>query len=494
MVTHVVGAFTLALAVNGLKSRAVSYFARTSLFFPFVISWAAVALLWRYVLSPSFGLLSYYAGKLGFTPPDWFNDPQWTLPAIIGIDWWHTIGFTFVIMLAGLQAVPQELVEAARTDGAGWWRILWNVTIPMMSPTIFFVTVITFLGAFQIFDPMQIITPGGGPDKSTLTIVMYLYQRGLPALHRRLRRRRVAVDVRDHDGRDPAAVRRVPAVGAPELMTTTIGRRWPRWLLGLGLTVLGVLMLAPLVWMIAESLTDEKSPLRLPPNWIPKPFTLDNYRGISGLIPFGRMALNSLIVATIATAGSLLVSVLAAYALSRLRFPGRELIFIVLLSALMIPGQMTIIPVFVLMRNLHLINTLPSLWIPALINVFAIFFFRQYFNTIPRELDEAARIDGANNMWILFRVILPLSGPAIAAVAILTFEASWNSYFVPLIFISSEDKMTLPLGLVTLNAGQGGSSVIVFAAITAVVVPVLIVFLAFQRLFVASIASVGIRG
>jgi multiple sugar transport system permease protein len=277
-------------------------------------------------------------------------------------------------------------------------------------------------------------------------------------------------------------------------MTTAIGRRWPRWLLGLGLTVLGVLMLAPLVWMIAESLTDEKYALRLPPNWIPKPFTLDNYRGISGLIPFGRMALNSLIVATIATAGSLLVSVLAAYALSRLRFPGRELIFIVLLSALMIPGQMTIIPVFVLMRNLHLINTLPSLWIPALINVFAIFFFRQYFNTIPRELDEAARIDGANNMWILFRVILPLSGPAIAAVAILTFEASWNSYFVPLIFISSEDKMTLPLGLVTLNAGQGGSSVIVFAAITAVVVPVLIVFLAFQRLFVASIASVGIRG
>ncbi len=178
VVTHVVGAFALALAVNGLKGRAVSYFARTSLFFPFVISWAAVALLWRYVLSPSFGLLSYYAGKLGFTPPDWFNDPQWTLPAIIGIDWWHTIGFTFVIMLAGLQAVPQELVEAARTDGAGWWRILWNVTIPMMSPTIFFVTVITFLGAFQIFDPMQIITPGGGPDKSTLTIVMYLYQRG----------------------------------------------------------------------------------------------------------------------------------------------------------------------------------------------------------------------------------------------------------------------------------------------------------------------------
>ena len=108
VVTHVVGGLLLALAVNRLKNRDLSYFVRTSLFFPFVISWAAVALLWRYVLSPSFGMVSYYAGKIGVTPPDWFNDPTWTLPAIIGIDWWHTIGFTFVIMLAGLQTVPRS--------------------------------------------------------------------------------------------------------------------------------------------------------------------------------------------------------------------------------------------------------------------------------------------------------------------------------------------------------------------------------------------------
>ena len=178
VITHIVGGYLLALGVNGLKNRYLSYFVRTSLFFPFVISWAAVALLWRFVLSPSFGLVSYYSEKLGFEAPDWFNDPTWTMPAIIGIDWWHTIGFTFIIMLAGLQAVPQELIEAAKTDGANWWRILWNVTLPMMSPTIFFTAVITFLGAFQIFDPMQIITPNGGPDDSTLTIAMYLYQTG----------------------------------------------------------------------------------------------------------------------------------------------------------------------------------------------------------------------------------------------------------------------------------------------------------------------------
>lgn len=178
MVTHLVGGFLLALGVNHLKNRWLSYFVRTSLFFPFVISWAAVALLWKYVLDPTFGVGTYYIHKLGVTPPNWFLDPSWALPAIIGIDFWHTIGFTFVIMLAGLQTVPKELQEAARSDGASGWQVMWNVTLPLMSPTIFFAAVVTFIGAFQIFDPIQIITPQGGPDNSTISIVMYLYQQG----------------------------------------------------------------------------------------------------------------------------------------------------------------------------------------------------------------------------------------------------------------------------------------------------------------------------
>lgn len=178
MVTHLIGGLLLALGVNRLKNRFLSYFVRTSLFFPFVISWAAVALLWKYVLDPTFGVGTYYIHKLGINPPNWFIDPHWALPAIIGIDFWHTIGFTFVIMLAGLQTVPKELIEAARSDGASGRQVLWNVTLPLMSPTIFFAAVVTFIGAFQVFDPVQIITPQGGPNNSTMTIVMYLYQQG----------------------------------------------------------------------------------------------------------------------------------------------------------------------------------------------------------------------------------------------------------------------------------------------------------------------------
>jgi multiple sugar transport system permease protein len=281
-------------------------------------------------------------------------------------------------------------------------------------------------------------------------------------------------------------------MGVP-VMTALRRPRPGRMIIGLVLLTTGILMIAPMVWMVAESFTKEESAFSLPPNWLPKPFTIDNFRAINGLIPFGTMAINSLIVAVISTFGSILVSVLAAYAFSRLSFRGRGAILLIMLSALMVPAQTTIIPVFILMRHLGLVDHLASLWLPALLNVFAIFFFRQYFNTIPRELDEAARMDGASHLWILFRIIVPLSGPAIAAMTILAFEASWNNYFGPLIFLSSPSKMTLPLGLVTLQAGQNSASVIVFAAITAVVVPVLLVFLVFQRSFVASISSVGIR-
>ncbi|MEO3794341.1 carbohydrate ABC transporter permease [Nonomuraea sp. B10E15] len=283
--------------------------------------------------------------------------------------------------------------------------------------------------------------------------------------------------------------------------STTVGTpRRRRWRTGsvvidAALLVVGIVMVAPLVWLVSSSLTAAGQAFTLPPKWIPSPFTLDNFAEVPELLPFGRMAMNSLVVAVTATAGSLFTSVLAAYAFSRLEFRGSRVMFIAMLSALMVPPQLTIIPVFLMMRNLGLVDTLPALWLPALINVFAIFFLRQYFNTIPRELDDAAKIDGAGHLWILFRMLVPLSGPALSALAILAFEASWNNYFAPLILVYSPDNMTLPLGLVTLQSSFGTSpTVVVFAAITMVVLPVLILFLAFQRSFAASIAISGIRG
>jgi multiple sugar transport system permease protein len=272
-------------------------------------------------------------------------------------------------------------------------------------------------------------------------------------------------------------------------------RRGPGWLLDLVLVVTGALMVAPLVWLFVNAVSPGQRAFELPPRWIPVPFTADNFAEVSRLIPLARMAWNSLMIATITTVGALLTSALAAYAFSRLNFRGRDGIFLTLLAALMVPAQLTIIPVFILMRSLHLVDTTVAVWLPALVNVFGIFFLRQYFNTIPRELDEAARIDGAGHLWILFRLLVPLSGPAISALAVFVFEASWNNFFWPYIFLSSPEKMTLPVGLVSMQATVGGGpAVVVFAAVTLVVLPMLILFLLFQRAFVASIASTGIRG
>jgi multiple sugar transport system permease protein len=261
------------------------------------------------------------------------------------------------------------------------------------------------------------------------------------------------------------------------------------------LLAIGLVMLAPLVWLVSTSLIEPREAFQLPPAWIPTPFSLQNFRDVFDLVPLGQMALNSLLVTVISVLGSLFTASLAAYAFSRIPFRGRDPLFVLLLTALMVPTQLTIIPIFILMRNLGLIDNLAALWLPALINVFAIFFLRQYFNTIPRDLDEAARIDGAGHVRILFQIMLPLAGPALSALAILGFEASWNNYFGPLIFLTSPENMTLPIGLVSLSAGQGGGpAVVVFAGITLVVLPMLVIFLAFQRAFVESVASVGIRG
>lgn len=272
-------------------------------------------------------------------------------------------------------------------------------------------------------------------------------------------------------------------------------RRVGRAVGSLLLVLVGLIMIAPLIWLVVTSLTEPSHAFAVPPSWLPVPFSTANYAAIGDLVPLGRMALNSVLVAAASIFGSLLFSTLAAYGFSRLPFRGSRALLVVLLSALMVPVQLTIIPVFVLMRSLALVDDIAALWLPTLINVFQIFFLRQYFNSIPRELDEAARVDGAGHLWILFRMIVPLSAPAITALAILAFEASWNNFFGALIFLSTPENMTLPVGLVLLSDVRGGvSAAVVFAAITLVTLPVLIFFIAFQNKFVSSIATVGLRG
>lgn len=180
IVLHIGIGLLLALAVNRAMPAALKYFLRTVYFFPLLMSWASVALMWKFALDPSFGFVNYYLGLLHISAPNWLLSPQWALPTIIAVDLWRTLGFTFIILLAGLQGVPAYLYEAARIDGAGPFNRFWSVTIPMLSPTLFFTSIITFIGAFQIFEPMFIMTQGG-PGNATLSVVMQIYETGFRA-------------------------------------------------------------------------------------------------------------------------------------------------------------------------------------------------------------------------------------------------------------------------------------------------------------------------
>ena len=177
IVLHIGIGLLLAVAVNRPMHGALRYFLRTAFFFPLLISWASVSLIWLYALNPNFGFFNYYLRRLGLHPPNWLVDRHWALTSLLFVDLWRTLGFTFIILLAGLQGVPRPLYEAAMLDGAGSFRKFINITVPMISPTLFFVLVLNFIGAFQIFEPMYIMT-NGGPANSTRSLVQHIFETG----------------------------------------------------------------------------------------------------------------------------------------------------------------------------------------------------------------------------------------------------------------------------------------------------------------------------
>jgi multiple sugar transport system permease protein len=255
-----------------------------------------------------------------------------------------------------------------------------------------------------------------------------------------------------------------------------------------------VLMIAPFLWIMQSAFGKTTEAFVLPPRWFPQNPSLDNFHDVFNQVPYHQFMFNSFKLATIVTIGQLITCSMAAFAFARLHFPGKNILFMLLISAQMIPGQVTIVPLFILVRQMGLYNTHAALIIPALINPFGVFLLRQYFATIPGELEDAARVDGANVFTIYWRIILPLSGPVLTTLAILTFVGMWNSYFFPLIMINSPELQVITVGL-TLLRGQFGAGSLgaIAAALTMAIVPVLIVFLALQKYVIKSVVSTGLK-
>jgi multiple sugar transport system permease protein len=286
---------------------------------------------------------------------------------------------------------------------------------------------------------------------------------------------------------------------APRLRLGRQGRRVRRglgaWTINLLLVVGALLMFVPFYWVILGALTPPAHALSVPPEWLPRHVTFDNFRQVFHLVPFGRFALNSFEIAGIATAGSVITSTLAGYAFARLRVPGGRILYALFLASLMVPPHVTVIPTFIVMRHLGLLDTPGSIFLPGLISVFGVFFMRQFFSTVPREIEEAARVDGSGYLTVLRTIMLPIASPALGALTIFVFQLYWNDFFWANIFLFSQDKATLPLGLVRLQGLYGTTSpVVIFAAITMVIVPILILFVFTQRFLTENLARSGIKG
>ncbi|MFG2582816.1 carbohydrate ABC transporter permease [Streptomyces malaysiensis] len=260
------------------------------------------------------------------------------------------------------------------------------------------------------------------------------------------------------------------------------------------LAPLALLFAIPLIWLALSSVMSDAEINRFPPALWPSGIHLDGYRYVLGNAMFPRWFANSLIVSAVAVVSNLLLGTLGGYAFARMRFGGSRVLLVLMLATMAIPFQLTMIPTFLVMRRLGLIDTLGALIVPSLVTPFAVFLLRQFFLSLPRELEEAAWIDGCSRLRVLFQIVVPLSRPALSTVAVLTFLTTWNDLSWPLIALNHDANYTLQLGLTTFRGQHHTQWSAVMAGNVITVLPVLLAFLAAQKTFVRSITSTGLKG
>jgi multiple sugar transport system permease protein len=286
------------------------------------------------------------------------------------------------------------------------------------------------------------------------------------------------------------------AAAAPVETEVAVRRRTRHRQLGVyaALIVAGVATVMPFVWMVLGSIKPDGEILADPGAWLPHTATLANYREWFGALRIGTFFRNSAIVAVVTVLGNLLFCSMVGYALAKLHFPGKRILFALVLTTLMVPGVVTFVPLFVVVAKMHLINTYAGLILPFLTSPIGVFLMRQFMRSIPDSLIEAARIDGAGEARIFARIVLPLSGPPLATLGILTFLASWNNFLWPLVVAQNQDRYTLPVALSLYSTGEQATNYgLLLAGSVMVITPVLAAFIALQRWFVQGVATAGLK-
>ncbi|WP_252228370.1 carbohydrate ABC transporter permease [Caldicoprobacter algeriensis] len=274
-----------------------------------------------------------------------------------------------------------------------------------------------------------------------------------------------------------------------------IRKKYPIILTYIVLIVAGAVFLLPFIWMVSTSLKPDTQLFVSPPVWIPNPIAWENYYRAVTVVPFFTYMKNTLIVASLATAGAVISTPLTGYSLARIKWKGRELLFIITLAVMMIPSQVTMVPLFIIFSKLDLVGTFLPLILPPCFGVpFFIFLMRQFFKQLPRDLEDAARIDGCSEFGIYFKIMLPLVQPAILTVALFQFMNSWNDFIGPLIYLNDEAKYTLQLGLQQFKQAYNTIWNQLMAASVLVALPIILLYFFVQKSFIQGITFGGVKG
>ncbi len=586
-----------AVVLNG-RIRARGFF-RSVFFYPVLLSPIVVALIWRWMLQEN-GLFNAVIVSLGGEKLRFLTDRNWARFWVVMVSVWSLMGFYTLILLAGLQAIPADLYEAAAIDGASSWRAFRSITLPLLAPTMLVVIVLSTIRAVQIFDVVFAFT-GGGPGSATLYIVHYIYNNGFASPFRefglaaatslvmasvlivltiiQIRVQGTGLEAEEASKAtglplpDAAGLRAglartfAPVLALLQVAVDSLGdalgwlfstdRR--RGFFTYGYLLLGVIvMFGPVLWLVMSSFKSSGDIKRFPPRFLPyhqelvavegydeplplyrvrledgssaqlvqirrvgleaqmidpadpeagiikvklndrEPvesvrFSFDNYtRGVESF-NFWRYLANSVTVTAAATVLTLFVNSMAAFALSKYRFRGRGVIFMLIISTLMVPLSVILVPAFLLITALGWNNQLIGIIIPTIGTPTGVFLLRQYMLTIPDELLDSARIDGASEWRIYWQVILPLAAPALAVLAIFSTIWRWNDFLWPKIVMTTDEMFTLQVGLETFQGDLTIQWDLILAMTVLTALPITFVFGFLQKYITTGIATTGMK-
>ena len=475
----IVLAILMAIWVNGkIPGRSLL---RLSFFTPTVLPMIAVANIWLFFYTPGYGLLEQITGLFGLPSHNWLGTQSTALPCLIVVTVWKEAGFFMIFYLAALQSMSPNLGEAAALMGAGRWYFFRRVTFPLLMPTTLFVLVNAVINSFRLVDHIIVMTKGGPDNATSLPPLLHLRRR-LQVLGRGLRG---GADARPagHPGglrHGPVPLPRPPGALPVTRALETAGA----WLLGF----LWALPLAYAVWTAFH-------PAEFSTHFVPTaPLTMENFAKAWAAAPFARYFLNTILLVTMILAAQLVLCTLAAYAFARFDFRGRDVAFMLVLVQLMIMPDVLIVENYRTMSRLGILDTLTAIGLPYMASAFGIFLLRQTFKTVPKELDEAARVEGAGPLEVLWKVYVPLAKPVYVAYGLVSVSYHWNNFLWPLIVTNSVNSRPLTVGLQIFSSGdQGVDWSIITAATLMTSGPLLIAFLLFQRQFVQSFMRAGIR-